>query len=122
MIEPNKPEVLLVPTYNGTTYPADVASGAKPEYTAPENPMTLAYDNGLRVVLGAVEASDMTKPDIQIERQPGRWVIFIHPEPGGDPVGYLHIYDNGRSVLQLERTFGGADGLVVLKPDDKLPE
>jgi hypothetical protein len=121
MIEPTKPEVVLVPTYNGTTYPADVESGAKPEYTAPENPITIAYDNGLRLVLGAVEAGDMTKPDIQVERQPGRWVIFIHPEGGGDPVGYLYIMDDGRSFFQKEREFG-TPALVVLGPDDKVPE
>ena len=120
MIDPDNPEIILVPTYNGTAFPDDVESGAKPEYTAPLTPVTLAYDNGLRLVLGGA-GLDADKPDIQVERQPGKWVIFIHPESGCDPSGYLYIMDDGRSFVQLEHAFG-KEALEVLQPGDKVPE
>ena len=42
---------------------------------------------------------DMSKPDIQIERRPRGWAIFLHPLGGGDASGLVYFLDDGRSYI-----------------------
>ena len=93
---------LLVPTYNCQLFPEQVEKGEKPEFGAPDVPVLIREAAGVRVVLGTHDYDDYTKPDIQIERQPNGWVIFLHPFPGGDACGYVYFLDDGRSFLVKE--------------------
>src|SRR5271156_3973696 len=97
---------LMVPTYNANYFREDVASGEKKEFGDPHFPVLVCEADGVRVVLGTHDYEDYSKPDIQIERQPHGWVIFLHPLGGSDACGYVHFLDDGRSFLVKEHPYG----------------
>lgn len=90
---------VTVPTYFGAAQyqgniPADL-----PEFDAPNVPVLIHEAEGVRIVLGTHDLNDREKPDIQIERRPKGWAIFLHPVGGGDASGYVYFLDDGKSFL-----------------------
>jgi len=94
---------LSVPTYNNDLFADDVDQGAKPEFGDPRAAVLVREAGGVRIVLGTHDFEDMSKPDVQIERQPNGWMIFLHPLGGTDPSGYVYFLDDGRSFVKQER-------------------
>jgi hypothetical protein len=91
-----------VPTYYGGAFEDEVARGEKPEFGDPYVPVLAREADGVRIVLGSHDYFDMSKPDIQIERRPKGWAIFLHPEAGGDASGFIYFLDDGRSFVSPE--------------------
>lgn len=98
--------VIQVPTYFGN---ADAFG--KEEFDVPEVPVTLVNTAGARLILGTTNPQDMDFPDIQVERRPGGWCVFINLA-GGDSAGFVYMLDDGRVLFQPE-LWGGAE---CLKP------
>jgi hypothetical protein len=113
---------LLVPTYNFDLYPEEVERGEVPEFGAPDVPVLIREAAGVRIVLGTHDYDDLEKPDIQIERHPKGWMIFLHPYPGSDPSGYIYFLDDGRSFLIKEAGVGPTEVIEVLEADGRIPE
>jgi hypothetical protein len=90
---------LTVPTYLGAQ--PEGPSGEPPDFGPPDVPILVCPAEGLRVVLGTHDVNDENRPDVQIERRPRGWVIFIH-QNAGDPVACVLILDNGRTCLLPE--------------------
>lgn len=63
------------------------------------------YDEGtgLRVVLDdyGVDRPEDTRHNLLIERQPGRWAIYVHAN-GGDPALVVEIHDYVMTVRDAE--------------------
>lgn len=95
---------LMVPTYNYSKFPGEVDRGELEEFGAPKLPVLVREAEGVRIVLGSHDYEAMT-PDVQIERQPDGWMIFLHPCAGSDACGYLFFMDNGQSYLKKERPY-----------------
>ena len=89
---------LVVPTYNASYFAEEVERGEMPEYGLPQSAVLIRVVNGVRVVLGSHDFEDIEKPDILIERQPGKWMIFLHPS-GGDPRWKVSFLDGGQCSL-----------------------
>jgi hypothetical protein len=64
----------------------------------------------------------MSKPDIQIERHPNGWKIFLHPLGGSDASGFVYFVDDGRSYLLREFGCGPTPQIRVLEPGSCLRE
>ena len=94
--------VVRVPTYYGHAYADAVLDGLIPESGKPFVPIALQEMEGLRLVLGSSEPI-ADAPDIHLERRPNGWALFLHPESGGDPSGYVYLIDDGRSFIVPER-------------------
>jgi hypothetical protein len=105
---------LAVPTYNYQLFPNQVDEGAIPEFGVPHVPVLIREADGVRIVLGTHDYGDLERPDIQIERQPQGWMIFLHPCPGGDASGYVYFLDDGRSFLVKEVNAGPTEPIEVL--------
>jgi hypothetical protein len=90
--------VFQVPTYYGHAYPDAVVDGLVPEFGKPFVPILIQRAEGLRLVLGSSDPLRQA-PDIAIERRPNGWALFLHPEIGGDPSGYVYFIDDGRSFV-----------------------
>lgn len=112
---------IKVPTYNASLFGDEAAKGIVPEFGPPEIPVLVREAEGVRIVLGSHEFWDCSKPDVQIERQPNGWVIFLHPIGGGDPAGYVYFYDDGRCVLLKERPYDEGLEIQVLEPGSPVP-
>jgi len=109
--------LLRVPTYYGHTPAYENAERA--EWGEPYVPITVhACGDGVRLVLGG-EKHDDPCPDIAVERRPGGWAIFLHPEAGNDAAGYVYLLDDGRTYFQPERFTPGE--VTVLSITDKAP-
>lgn len=104
---------VTVPTYYGNSPDKEKA---KQEWGDPQVPVLIQPDMGVRLLLGTHDKDGQTSPDIYIERRPGGWVIFLHPE-SGDPAGYVYILDDGSVLLQKEQN---AD-VAILKATAKQP-
>lgn len=89
---------MLVPTYYGMMYAKMDPHENKEDFGEPNVPVLIHHAEGVRVVLGTHDAEDMAKPDIQIERRPNGWAIFLHPI-GGSTSGLVYFLDDGRSYL-----------------------
>jgi hypothetical protein len=113
---------LKVPTYNASYFPEQVATNQMEEFGEPELPVLIHEAGGVRVVLGTHDYDDMGKPDIQIERQPNGWVIFLHPLGGSDASGYIYFLDDGRSFLAKEHPYGPTPTIEILEPGEELEE
>jgi len=113
---------LTVPTYNASLFPREVAAGLIPEFGEPTYPVLIREAEGVRVILGSHDFGDTDKPDVQIERQPNGWVVFLHPVGGLDPCGYVYLFDDGRSYLLMERAFPPEMEMRVLDADAWPPE
>ena len=112
---------IKVPTYNASLFGDEAAKGIVPEFGAPEIPVLVREADGLQIVLGSHDFRDCTKPDVQIERQPNGWVIFLHHCGGSDPAGYVYFYDDGRCVLLKERPYDKELEIQVLEPGSPVP-
>lgn len=76
----------------------------------------------MRVVLGTHDFEDMDKPDIQIERRPNGWAIFLHPIGGGDPSGLVYFLDDGRSYLVPDGLgLPGSEGIRIVEFNEEIP-
>jgi hypothetical protein len=107
--------VIRVPTFYGNRdtidgSPGSLYTGNVREFDEPKVPILMYESQGLRLVLGSDRADasphdepNLSKPDIQIERRPNGWAIFLHPEAGCDPAGVVYFHDDGRSFLLKER-------------------
>jgi hypothetical protein len=87
---------LYVPTYHG-----DKTQG-RGEFDDPRHPVVVRDADGVRIVLGSHDFWDTKCPDVQIERRPGGWMIFLHPVGGSDPSGYVFMLDDGQSLVVPE--------------------
>ncbi|MFL5245114.1 MAG: hypothetical protein ACJ8FY_23675 [Gemmataceae bacterium] len=113
---------LSVPTYNGYFYSEEVDNGTIEEFGDPTVPVLVHEADGVRVVLGTHCYDDLEKPDIQIERQPNGWMIFLHPLGGSDACGYVFFADDGRSFLSKEYDFGPTPAIQILEPAEEIAE
>jgi len=110
---------LMVPTYYGAANCETERFPAKEEFDQPNVPILICEAEGVRVVLGSHAFQDLTKPDVQIERRPNGWAIFLHPVPGGDASGLVYFLDDGRSFLVPDGL--GSQGIVILDREEKVP-
>jgi hypothetical protein len=93
---------VLVPTYVGSQKKRNPEGMSTPDFAPPLVPVLIHEADGVRLVLGTHDYDDRTKPDVQIERRPHGWAIFLHPE-AGDSVGCAYYLDDGRSFFLPER-------------------
>lgn len=87
-----------VPTYYGS----NPNRGRLPEYGQPVVPVLVQEVSGIRLVLGTHDANADDVSDVQVERRPRGWVVFLQHR-GGDQCGYVYFLDDGRVVLRHER-------------------
>lgn len=113
---------LTVSTYYGAAHCKQKIVGDMPDFDAPDVPVLIHEAGGVRIVLGTHDFHDLEKPDIQIERRPKGWAIFLHPEGGCDPSGYVYFLDDGRSFLLRENSSGGSGSIEVLRGHKERPE
>jgi hypothetical protein len=86
---------IKVPTYHAAQDPSG------PDCGEPNVPILIGDAEGVRLLLGADDWNDYEKPDIQIERRPHGWMIFVHHN-AGDAVGFLIMLDDGRTFYVHE--------------------
>jgi hypothetical protein len=110
--------VLMVPTYYGAAQVNTESFPDKEEYDEPRVPVVVQDAEGVRVILGTSDFNDMNKPDIQIERRPNGWAIFLQPVGGGDSSGLVYFLDDGRSFLVPET---GSERIEVLDRCQEVP-
>src|SRR5262245_260057 len=87
---------LVVPTYVASQ-PHD-QNGDWPDFAEPNVPVAVHEAEGIRVIMGTHDWKDNDKPDIQIERRPHGWAVFINPN-AGDTAAYVYILDSGETYL-----------------------
>ena len=112
---------LDVPTYYGSAFAERDDARELPEFGKPTAPILAHRAEELRIVLGTHDFEDELAPDIQIERRPNGWAIFLHPMGGGDPCGFLYFLDDGRSFLMKGVANTGTPEIETLGLDDDLP-
>ena len=117
MPETQPSETLIrVPTYYG-----DKAGEEKQEFDAPWVPVVVRDSQGIRIVLGA-RLLGHTCADVQIERRANGWMIFLHPNGGSDPSGYVFFLDDGRSFLVPESDLSATPICRVAKWDEVIAD
>lgn len=109
---------LNVPTYYGSVAEETAAEFELPEFGEPSAPVLVHESEGVRIILGTHDFEDIERPDIQIERRPKGWAIFLRPS-AGDPCGFVYFQDDGRSFLVPEI---GRGAIEILDTRDKPPE
>jgi hypothetical protein len=109
--QPMRELKLSVPTYYGTAHCKNNVL-SDDEFDAPNVAVLIHEAEGVRIVLGTDDFDDREKPDIQIERRPKGWAIFLHPT-AGDPCGCVYFLDDGRSFL-LPESGSGSRSIEVL--------
>lgn len=112
---------LTIPTYNANYFDKVTHEILMEEFSEPNVPVLVHEAAGVRVVLGTHDYDEMEKPDIQIERRAHGWAIFLHPEGGGDPSGYVYFLDDGRSYLVREH-HGSTPAIQLISSVDELEE
>jgi hypothetical protein len=112
---------LTVPTYNANYFDKVTNAILTEEYSETNTPVLVHEAAGVRVVLGTHNYDEMDKPDIQIERRANGWAIFLHPEGGGDPSGYVYFLDDGRSFLVIEH-HGSTPAIEIVGSVEELEE
>ena len=90
---------LAVPTYVASQPHGDETDW--PDFAEPSVPVAIHETGGIRVIMGTHDWKDNDKPDIQIERRPHGWAVFINPDDG-DTVAYIYILDTGETYLVAE--------------------
>lgn len=104
---------LTVPTYYGSAKARYLPSPSTQEFDAPFVPILARSAEGIKLVLGSHDPDDPEAADIQVERRPGGWVIFLNPVPGGDSSGYICMLDDGRSYAVPESGIGTIERLRI---------
>src|SRR4051812_14098037 len=107
-----------VPTYYGAANCGRSLNPELPEFGMPRVPILARSADGIRIVLGSHDYEDCSMPDVQIERRPNGWAIFLHPVGGGDPSGLLYFLDDGRSFLLKERWQTSTPQIDVIDSDE----
>lgn len=110
---------LFVPAYYG--HAAARTTRELPEFGEALVPVLIRRADGVRIVLGSHDYEDMNFPDIQVERRPNGWAIFLHPLSGGDASGYVYFVDDRRSFVLPEREICGTVPIRCLDPGDQIP-
>lgn len=105
---------LYVPTYNHGEFRINEPPDDLPDFGEPEVPVVIRDADGIRIVLGTHDYWDTKFPDVQIERRPGGWAIFLHPLAGSDASGYVYFLDDGRSFICPERWCGPTEPIRAL--------
>jgi hypothetical protein len=113
---------LMVPTYLAERFATEDSNSDQPDFGEPNVPVLIREAEGVRIVLGTHEYEDYEKPDIQIERRPNGWAIFLHPLGGSDPSGFVYFLDDGRSFLAKEYALGPTPAIEVLEAGHKVRE
>jgi hypothetical protein len=113
---------ITVPTYYGAAHCKQNIAGDLPDFDSPNVPVLIHEATGIRIVLGTHDFNDPDKPDIQIERRPKGWAIFLHPVGGGDASGYVYFLDDGRSFLLKEGLSTASGSIEVLCWHEEPPE
>lgn len=103
-----------VPTYYGDS--AWAPAGERPEFGQPFVSTVVRPAGRLRIVLGSNDYFDDDAPDVQIERRPNGWMIFLRPVGGGEASGQVIFLDDGRSFLIPERHVSSTPPTVALDP------
>jgi hypothetical protein len=111
---------IYAPTYFGET--AGYKTGAKPEFGNPRVPVLIRAADGAMIVLGAHQYAVGKAPDIQIERRPNGWAIFLQPIAGGDSSGHLYFLDDGRSFLVPAQATVSTHPTKVLQWHEPVPD
>jgi len=111
---------VYAPTYYGDV--AEAENAAKLEFDDSRVPVLIRPADGIRIILGTHDYFDMRAPDIQIERRPGGWAIFLHPLGGGDPCGCVYFLDDGRSFVLPENDLGTTPPIKSLSCDEMVPD
>jgi hypothetical protein len=101
---------LRVPTYYGDR-------PGKEEFDTPRVPIVFSDAAGARLVLGTRDPNEMGYPDVQVERRPGGWAVFIN-DSAGDVVAHVYIIDNGKVYLHPEYY----SSTVILDPKGEAPQ
>jgi hypothetical protein len=113
---------LAVPTYVRNLQERKAHTDENPDFGSPHVPVLIHEADGVRIVLGTHDYDDYDTPDIQIERRPNGWAIFLHPLGGVDPSGYVYFLDDGRSFVVPGREHGAAQTIQVIAAQDDVPE
>jgi hypothetical protein len=92
---------LTVPTYVANMPKKETEADDAGDFARPYVPVLIHQAEGVRIVLGTHNYEDYERPDVQIERRPNGWAIFLHPS-AGYPCGYVYFLDDGRSYLVPE--------------------
>ena len=111
---------LMVPTYYGHSTRAEDAS--LPDFDSPHVPVLVLTCDGVRVVLGSHASETRTTPEVQIERRPNGWAIFLMPCGEGDESGYVFFLDDGRSFLVPNGGEGVIGRIEIVDDLDDIPE
>lgn len=104
-----------VPTYYGNIL--GEVEPLKQEFDEPFVPVLLRGADGVRIVLGSHDYEDLDSPDIQVERRPNGWAIFLHPVGSSDPTGIVYFLDDKRSFLLRDRGLGATPRIRILRDD-----
>lgn len=112
---------LTVPTYYGDFCPREVSEGMRRDFDGPEAPVVIREAEGVRIVLGTHDYDDCDRPDVQIERHPNGWMIFLHPLGGSDACACVFFVDDGRSFLVKEFDYGPTPAIQIIEPGDDGP-
>jgi len=105
---------LTIPTFRGAQ---EEDRFCWTDFTEPNAPVVVHGGTDIRVVMGTHDAKDFSKPDIQIERRPHGWAVFIHPD-ASDLVACLYILDDGRTFLLPEQCAASELEIVNDAPED----
>jgi hypothetical protein len=124
-LEAHRPQdetLLRVPTYYGNAKTLDGEWVERDEFDEPNVPVLVHEADGVRLVLGSHDSNDLRFPDVQIERRPNGWALFLRPIGDSDPSGYVYFLDDGRSYVMPESHYAATPPIELLPPDDQLPE
>jgi hypothetical protein len=113
---------LYVPTYLRGEFRTGELPDDLPDFGEPMFPVVIREADGVRIVLGSHDYWNSNVPDVQLERRPGGWAIFLHPVGGSDPSGYVYFLDDGRSYLVPERGFGPTPPIAILASYTEVPQ
>jgi hypothetical protein len=119
---PNDEMLFRVPTYYGSAQLRGRDAVTREEYDEPIAPVLVSEADGLRLVLGSHDIDDTDVPDIQVERRPNGWTIFLHPIGGSDPSGYVYFLDDGRSFILPEMPFGATPPIEWVRNNQECSE
>ena len=111
---------VYVPSYNHGEFRTAEPPDDLPEFGDPRVPVIVREADGIRIVLGSHDYWDVSVPDVQIERRPGGWAVFLHPVGASDPSGYVYFLDNGSSYVVPEHGLGPTPPLMLLRDVDVL--